>query len=148
MKNWLIKGMGAMSMMVILFACGKGGTELGDDVSSGGPHGYVPADITAPTLTITNPVANQVFSNGSVINIAGTITDDYGLYRGYVRITNDANAASVFYQAYEIHGLLSYNFNLNQTASASLGTNYTVTVSFEDHGLNSVTRTVKIKVNP
>jgi hypothetical protein len=26
--------------------------------------------------------------------------------------------------------------------------NYTITVSFEDHGYNTVTRSVKIKVNP
>ena len=148
MKNSVFKGMGALILVSILFACGKGGTDINDDGTSGGPHVVVPTDTTRPALTINNPVADQVFRNGEVINVAGIITDDYALYRGYVKITNDANGSSVFYQAYEIHGLLSYNFNLNHTVSVPMNTNYTVTVSFEDHGLNSVTKTVKIKANP
>lgn len=43
---------------------------------------------------------------------------------------------------------ITYNFNLNHTSSVPIITNYTVTVFFEDHGLNSVSKTVKIKVNP
>lgn len=147
MKKWLISGLGALGVMVVLLACGKG-AEIDEDATSGGPHGFVPDDVTAPALTINTPVADQVFANGNTINISGSITDDYGLYRGYVKVTNDANGSSVFYQAYEIHGFLSYNFNLNTTAFATMASTLTVTVSFEDHGYNAVTKTVKIKVNP
>ena len=33
------------------------------------------------------------------------------LYQGSIRITNDANGELLKQQLYEIHGVLSYNFN-------------------------------------
>ena len=51
-------------------------------------------------------------------------------------------------QAYEIHGLLLYNFSINHTVSTFAAADYTVTVSFEDHGLNATTKSVKVKVTP
>jgi phosphate-selective porin len=128
-------------------ACSKGGATIVDD-GTGGGHGSVPTDTIAPILSITNPVADQLFTSGTSFNITGTITDDYGLYQGYVRITNDANGAELKKQAYEIHGIKNYNFTVAFTPSVTIASNYTVTVFFEDHGNNSITRTVKIKVNP
>lgn len=148
MKNGLVRGIAAAGLMAIVCSCGKGGTAINDDGTTGGPHSFVPTDTTRPSLTINSPIADQVFRNGEVVNIAGTISDDFGLYRGSIKITNDANGSSLFNQAYEIHGLLSYNFNLNHTASVSMASNCTVTVSFEDHGLNAVSKTVRIKLTP
>ena len=145
----MLTGICGMFILSILLSCGKGGAEINEDGTvNGSPHVTVPNDIVAPVIMINSPAANQVFTTGSVINISGTLTDDYGLYRGIIRITNDANGSSVLSQCYEIHGLLAYTFNLNHTASVSIPTDYTVTVSFEDHGLNSTSKTVKIKVNP
>ncbi|HEV7779755.1 MAG TPA: hypothetical protein VGO58_00735 [Chitinophagaceae bacterium] len=136
-----------IAVMASVVACSRGG----DDVSSGGgggPHVFVPSDTTAPEIIIFTPADNQVFSNGNNISITGRVTDDYGLYRGTIRIVNDANGFMLVNQPYEIHGILLYNFNISHTTSVSTVSNYTVTVSFEDHGLNSTTRSVKVKVNP
>jgi hypothetical protein len=76
------------------------------------------------------------------------VTDDAGLYRGTIRIVNDATGFALVNQPYEIHGLLLYNFNIPHNTSVATSSDYTVTVSFEDHGSNSTSRSVKVKVNP
>jgi hypothetical protein len=135
------------STIVIVTACTKGGTPA-DDGNGGGPHVENPTDSTAPVIQIITPTANQSFANGSTISTTGRITDDYGLYRGVIKITNDANGAVVKEQAYEIHGSTGYNFNMSHVVAVAAASDYTVTVSFEDHGNNSTTLSVKIKVTP
>ena len=131
---------GIIALSIFLFsACSK---DSGDD------HEINEDDITPPVIEIYTPTENQVFSNGSNISITGKLTDDLGLYRGTVKITNDANAAVIKEQAYEIHGLLTYNVNLSHTVSVTTTADYTVTFRFEDHGNNISTKTVKVKVNP
>lgn len=132
--------------MIVVFACSKGGDETDD--SGGGPHVVTPNDTTPPEISIFTPTVNQVFANGSIINITGRITDDFGLYRGSIRVVNDANGVVLVNQPYEIHGFLLYNFNINHTASVGAISDYTVTVTFEDHGSNTATKWVKVKVNP
>ena len=129
-----------------VLACSKGGSPTADDNPN--PHVENPADTIAPVITINTPADNQIFSSGQLINMTGRITDDMGLYRGTVKLINDANGLVLKEQVYEIHGLMAYNFSMNHTATVSSTANYTVTISFEDHGYNSVTRSVKIKVNP
>jgi phosphate-selective porin len=107
-----------------------------------------PTDVTAPAIEISAPLTNQVFASGSAINVTGKLTDDYGLYRGSIRITNDATGAVLKEQLYEIHGLLIYNYSISYTPTVSVASDYTITVSFEDHGLNVATKSVKVKVNP
>lgn len=131
--------------IIALIACSKGG-DGGDN--GGGPHVVVPNDTTAPGIAIFTPADDQVFSNGNTINVTGKVTDDYGLYRGTIRIVNDATGGVLLQQPYDIHAILSYNFNINHTATASSPSNYTVTVTFEDHGNNISSKSVKIKVNP
>jgi len=135
-------------VILLAAACSKGGVPVDDGSTGGGGYVYNPTDTTAPVLDINTPVINQVFANGNVINVSGHIADDFGLYRGTVRITNDANGSVMKEQQYEIHGILSYNFSVNYTAAVTVASDYTVTVGFEDHGSNSVTKSVKIKVNP
>ena len=134
---------------VTLLACSKGGVII-DDGNNGGGGGHVsnPADTIPPVITIATPTPDQVFTNGATINVTGNISDNNGLYRGSIRITNDANSSVIKEQAYEIHGFTSYNFNISHAATVSTLTNYTVTVWFEDHGYNAASKTVKIKVNP
>ncbi len=132
-------------IVIALAACSKSGTTTDE---GGGSHIETPSDTIPPQISIFTPTINQVFNNGNVINITGRITDDYGLYRGTIRIINDANGAILFNQPYEIHGMLLYNFNINYTASVVVASDYTITVTFEDHGLNSTSKSVKVKVNP
>ena len=132
--------------IMLAVACSKGGSSSNDN-GGGGPTPS-PIDVTAPVLNINTPASNQVFTSGNVINITGRITDDYGLYRGSIRITNDANGALLKEQLYEIHYVLAYDFSISYTTNVTIPSNYTVTVSFEDHGFNSATKSVKVQVNP
>lgn len=136
-----------VATLTTVIACSKGGT-ITDDGSDGGGNVNNPSDTTAPVLTINNPLPNQVYTNWATINVSGNISDDLGLYRGSIRITNDAGGGLLKEQLYEIHGIRTYNFSVNHTATVTAASDYTVTVSFEDHGYNSTTKTVKIKVNP
>ena len=77
----------------------------------------------------------------------GKVTDN-SLYRGSIRITDDANAAIVKEQLYVIHGYQSYDFYVEYKTAVTVVTNYTVTVQCEDHGLNAGIKAVKVKVNP
>ena len=71
--------------MVLLLACSKG-DDTTDNTGTGGPHVVTPNDTTAPEITILTPTLNQVFVNGGVISITGKFTDDFGLYRGTIRV--------------------------------------------------------------
>jgi hypothetical protein len=132
---------------VLLLSCSKGGT-ITDDGGGTGVHEPTPSDTTAPVLEIYTPTASQVFANGTTINVTGKITDDYGLYRGSVKIVNDVNNFVMKEQLYEIHGIKSYNFNVTHMTSVAVASDYTVIVSFEDHGTNITTKSVKVKINP
>lgn len=136
----------AIAVVLLLGSCSKGSGSADDHNNGGGNPS--PTDVTAPTLEIFTPAANQVFTSGNTINVTGRITDDLGLYRGSIRITNDANGQIVKEQLYEIHYVLLYNFNISYITSIAVPTDYTVTVFFEDHGYNSATKSVKVKVNP
>lgn len=144
----LIKNIYKYILVVLLFAaCSKGGTTT-EDNGGGGPHVDTPNDVTPPVIVINTPVDDQVFVSGSSISITGKLTDDYGLYRGSIRIVNNATGAVLKEQLYEIHGFLLYNFSLAYTTVVTTPSTYTVTVSFEDHGNNVTTKSVKVKVNP
>ncbi len=134
------------AILMFVVACSKGGSSTHDD--GGGVPTPSPIDVTAPVLNINTPASNQVFASGNVINITGRITDDYGLYRGSIRITNDANGALLKEQLYEIHYVLSYDFNISYTTNVTTPSDYTITVFFEDHGFNNASKSVKVKVNP
>lgn len=132
----------------LMVACAKSGSNTDDGGGGGGPHIITDNDTTRPVLTVITPSNNQVYTSGSSVSVSGTITDDMGLYRGYVRITNDVTGEVVKEQLYEIHGILSYNFNVAAAVTVTAATDFTVTVFYEDHGLNGVNRTLKVKVNP
>lgn len=87
-----------------------------------------------------------MFATGSVITIQGNVKDE-ALYNGKIRIVNEANAL-IKEQAYEIHGLTSFNFSLTHLVSVTVASEYTVTVEFQDHGLNKTSKSVKVKVRP
>lgn len=132
----------------VLIACSKPGSSTDDGSGGGGPHVIADDDTTRPVLNVITPLNNQVYPNNSSISVTGTITDNLGLYRGSIRITNDVTGEIVKEQLYEIHGILSYNFSVSAPVTVTTSTDYTISVFYEDHGLNGVSRTLKVKVNP
>jgi len=139
-----MKIIGFFIISVIIISCSRSGVP---DPGGGGPHVITTTDSTDPVIDIFSPMANQVIQSGDTIKIRGRITDN-GLYRGFIRITNDATNAVVREQLYEIHGFTFYNFSLDHKTFVTAVSDYTVTVQFEDHGLNVGTRSVQVKVNP
>ena len=127
--------------MMIAAGCSKGGSAEDDQ------HIINLNDSTTPVIELKNPTDNQVFTSGAIIKVEGKVTDN-SLYQGSIRIKDDAGGALVKEQLYEIHGAQSYDFYVEYKASVTVVTNYTVTVQYEDHGFNNVTKTVKVKVNP
>ena len=130
--------------LTIIFSCSRSGSGSGDD---GGDHPVDVNDTTYPVIRIDRPVNNQVFNNGDTIKIEGNVSDN-ALYRGKIKITNDLNGFVIIEQAYETHFIQSYNFSFFHKTAVSVASDYTVTVEYEDHGLNTTTKTVKVKVNP
>lgn len=122
-------------------ACSKGGTAASD------PHISDFSDSTTPVVDLYTPADNQVFSNGDTIKIDGKVTDN-SLYQGSIRITNDVNGALLKEQLYEIHGFQLYNFHIEYKVNVTAVSDFTVTVQYLDHGLNSGIKTAKVKANP
>jgi hypothetical protein len=151
MKRWFAAIYTGLAIMISLAACTKGGAGTGDvDGGGGGNSSHLdnPSDTIPPVVKINTPVADQVYTTGSVINVTGKVTDGDGLYRGSIRITNNVSGALLKEQLYEIHGILQYDFNVSYTASVTVASDYTIIVSFEDHGQNVTSVSAKVKVNP
>ena len=129
--------------MVLCWSCSKGGPPGNDD-----NHNYPdPNDYTVPVLVVNTPTDNQVFTNGSSINVTGNISDN-SLFQGSITIQNNTTGAIVKDQYYEIHYIPSYNFSLSYVATVMASTDYTVTVRFEDHGHNVASKSIIVTVNP
>jgi hypothetical protein len=126
---------------IVAAACSKGGTATED------PHTTDFSDSTTPVVDIFRPSDNQVFNSGDTIRVDGRVTDN-GLYRGSIRITNDSTGAVLKEELYEIHGFQLYDFHIEYKAVVAAVANYTVTVQFEDHGLNAGIKTARVKINP
>jgi hypothetical protein len=149
MRKWFT-GMFLVAVIVAaITGCGKGG-QTGDNGNGGGdgPHVIDLTDTIFPEIVIYTPVLDQVYTTGAAINVTGKVTDAGGLYQGSIRITNDANGTVLKEQLYEIHGTVDYSFNISYTTAVSTASDYTVSVSYEDHGLNTTSKSVKVKVNP
>ncbi|MBL0336692.1 MAG: hypothetical protein IPP73_15630 [Chitinophagaceae bacterium] len=132
-------------LALLLPACSKSGS---GGNGNNDPHEINYNDVTAPVVEINSPVAGELFLSGNSIVVTGKITDTQGLYRGHIKVTSDANGAVLKDQAYDIHGLLLYNYNLSYLVNTATAGTYTVSVAFEDHGLNMTTKTVKVSVGP
>ena len=130
--------------LAVMFSCSRSGNGgPGDDDD----HQVDENDTTYPVIVIDRPVANQVYASGDTIKIEGRVTDN-SLYRGKIKITNDINGAVINEQLYEIHFQQSYNFSFSHKTTVSVISDYTLSVEYEDHGLNTTIKTVKVKVNP
>jgi hypothetical protein len=149
MKKILVIGFSCVFIGTAFISCSRGGVvDTGGAGGGGGPHIFNPGDSIPPIIDILTPTDDQAFVNGAMISVTGRVTDNGGLYHGNIRITDDLTGAIVKEQLYEIHGYQLYNFTTSYTTAVTTISNYTVSVTFDDHGYNVVTKTVKVKVNP
>jgi hypothetical protein len=128
---------------LIMISCGKVGSESEDN-----PYAIDQDDNVFPVITVSKPVANQVYASGDSIIVEGKVTDDKKLYKGKVEIKNDADNSVMADTFYETHYLPAINFRLAYKATVTTSTDFTILVEFRDHGDNVSTATIKVKVNP
>jgi hypothetical protein len=142
MKKYFYLIAAATSVTIIFLSCTKvgGGDENPDAIDQG--------DKIFPVITMSKPLANQVYTNADSIIVQGKTTDDRVVYNGKVLITNDATNAIVAESHYESHSLNAIDFRVAYKPAVTVPTNFTVFVEFQDHGLNTVSASIKIKVNP
>ena len=132
-----------VSFSMIVFSCtkvGAGEEENLDAVDLG--------DKVLPVITVSKPTANQVYVSNDSIIVQGKATDDRVVYKGKVLITNDTTNAVVAETYYESHHLNAIDFRLAYKPSVTVTTGFSVFIEFQDHGLNTVSAAIKVKVNP
>ena len=105
------------------------------------------SDDVFPVITVSKPTANQVYTSGDSIIVEGKVTDDKIVYKGKVQIKNDANLVLAD-SYYESHFLQAINYRLAYKAVVTAPTDFSILVEFQDHGANTSTTTIKVKVNP
>ena len=128
---------------VIVIACSRTGAGDLEDLNA-----IDQSDDVFPVINTTRPTANQVYISGDSIIVEGKVTDNKKLYKGKVLIRNDANSSTVAENYYETHFLSVMNFRLAYKTYVTATTDYTVLLEFQDHGLNTTTASIKVKVNP
>ena len=141
-RNFYIVGLAAL-LSVILVSCNKVGYAEEDN-----PDAIDQNDDIFPVITVSKPTVGQVYVSGDSIVVQGKTTDDKIVYKGKVRITNDATGALVAESHYESHYLTAIDFRLAYKAIVTAPTDFSILVEFQDHGANTTTATIKVKVNP
>ena len=143
MKKYLGCTLVMMSITFYVLSCTKVGAGEEENLNAVDQNDKVP-----PVINVAKPTANQVYVSGDSIIVQGKTTDDKIVYKGKINIINDATNAVVAENYYESHFLTAIDFRLAYKAVVTATTNYTVFIEFQDHGLNTVSSTVKVKVNP
>jgi hypothetical protein len=128
---------------LIMISCTKGGNE-----AAGSQDAIDPNDNVFPVITVSKPIANQVYTSGDSIIVEGKVTDDKKLYKGKVQIINDANSFVLADNYYETYFLQVINFRLAYKAVVTVSTDLKILIEFQDRGANTSTATIKVKVNP
>ena len=131
-----------VSVMVI--SCSKVGAGPGQD----NLNAIDQNDDVFPVITVSKPTANQVYASGDSIIVEGKVTDDKKLYKGKVQIKNDVNNFVLAEGYYETHFLSTINYRLAYKSEVTTPTDFSILVEFQDHGANTSTATIKVKVNP
>ena len=140
-RNFYFIGMLVLAS-VVLVSCSKVGSPGEETLDAIDQN-----DDVLPTITISKPTASQVYASGDSIIVEGKVTDDKIVYKGKVQIKNDANNL-VAENYYESHFLQAINYRLAYKAVVTVPTDFSVLVEFQDHGANTSTATIKVKVNP
>jgi hypothetical protein len=128
---------------VILISCTKVGAGEEENIDAIDQN-----DDVFPVITVSKPTANQVYTSGDSIIVEGKVTDDKKMYKGKVEIKNDANNFVMADSYYETHFLQAINYRLAYKAVVTAPTDFSILVEFQDHGANTSTATIKVKVNP
>jgi hypothetical protein len=128
---------------LMMISCTKGGNE-----AAGSLDAIDLNDNVFPVITVSKPIANQVYTSGDSIIVEGKVTDDKKLYKGKVQIINDANSFVLADNYYETYFLQVINFRLAYKAVVTVPTDLNILIEFQDHGANTSTATIKVKVNP
>jgi len=128
---------------LIMISCKKGGNE-----AAGSLDAIDLNDNVFPVITVSKPIANQVYTSGDSIIVEGKVTDDKKLYKGKVQIINDASSFVLADNYYETYFLQVINFRLAYKAVVTVPTDLNILIEFQDHGTNTSTATIKVKVNP
>ena len=142
MKYFYLAGVMILAS-VILVSCGKVGSESVESVDAIDQY-----DDVFPVITVSKPAANQVYTSGDSIIVEGKVTDDKIVYKGKVQIKNDASNLVMADSYYESHFLQAINFRVAYRAIVTVPTDFSILVDFQDHGANTSTATIKVKVNP
>lgn len=124
-------------------SCSKVGAAEEDD-----PDEIDQSDNVLPIINAIRPTANQVYRSGDSIIVEGNVTDEKKMYKGKVQIKNDANGLMVAENYYDTHFLQSISFRLAYKAIVAASTDFSVLIEFQDHGMNTATATIKVKVDP
>ena len=133
-----------VSVVAVIISCSNVGVgEQGEDINAIDQN-----DNIFPVINATRPTANQVYRSGDSIIVEGKVTDDKKMYKGKVQIKNDTNNLVMAEDYYETHFLTAINFRLAYQAIVTAPTDFSVLVEFQDHGANTSTATIKVKVNP
>lgn len=133
-----------LGSVLILQACSK----VGGPPEDPNIHVHDDNDDVPPIINVIRPSDNQQYQNGDTIFIQGSFTDNKKLYKGYIRITDDANGLVVNEQFIETHVLQAMPFDFYQKTAVTIVSNYTIKILMEDHGANITTNILKVKVNP
>ena len=133
----------AISISMIVVSCTKVGAGEEENLDT---VDY--SDKVFPVISISKPTANQVYTNADSIIVQGKTTDDRVVYKGKVLVINDATNGVVAESYYESHFLSAIDFRVAYKPAVTIQTNFTVFVEFQDHGLNTVSSSIKVKVNP
>ncbi len=129
---------------IIILSCTKVGTGTEEE----NVDAIDQNDAIFPVITVSKPTANQVYNSGDSIIAEGKVTDEKRMYKGKVIIKNDATGTIVADNYYETHFLAAINYRLAYKAIVTVPTDFSILVEFQDHGLNTATATIKVKVNP
>ena len=128
---------------VVMISCSKVGSPGAET-----PDAIDQNDDVFPTITVSKPMGNQVYTSGDSIIVEGKVTDEKTLYKGKVEIKNDVNSLVVANGNYETHFLATMDYRLAYKAVVTTPTDFTIRVEFQDHGFNTSITTLKVKVNP
>jgi hypothetical protein len=101
-------------------------------------------DTELPVITITAPVAGQVFTAGQPIIINGSITDNNYIAEVHIHVSNTGTGALLM----DVHVYpAAATASFNQSIMAVAGVNYKIQVIAKDKAVNEARSTVEVSGN-
>ena len=100
------------------------------------------SDSHAPSITITSPQNNQVFTTGQTVHILAEISDSSKINTVHLRVTN-LTTGEEFIHIEQMAGVTNYTFD--QTFVTSEGTGYTIEVEANNYKGNDALVDINIK---